>query len=170
MSDIKDVLDSMEIVIDLRKVKSHATRAEMDRGLSSPQLKHGNDRADHYAEEGAMIYQVSDEDMNLVYMTDARTWRIQKRLLHISLQMSDGHHNSPKEKKPVPHTSPLNEALANLDHDIITGNDGWQECTKCCQRWHMRQRKSIIERGKCPGIPVCDPGPIPEIPRLAPKG
>ena len=103
-------------------------------------------------------------------MTDARAWRIQKRLLHISLQMSDGHHNSPKEKKPVPHTSPLNVALANLDHDIITGNDGWQECTKCCQRWHMRQRRSIIERGKCPGIPVWDPGPIPEIPRLAPKG
>merc|ERR1712078_767085 len=102
--------------------------------------------------------------MNLVYMTDARTWRIQKRLLHISLQMSDGHSNSPKEKKPVPHTSPLNTALANLGHDIITGNDGWQECTKCCQRWHM-QRKSIIERGKCPGIPVWDPGPIPEIPR-----
>ena len=33
IADIKDVLDSMQIMINLRKVKSHATRAEMDRGL-----------------------------------------------------------------------------------------------------------------------------------------
>ena len=84
MSDIKDVLDSMEIAIDLKKVKSHATRAEMDRGLSSPQLKHGNDRADHYAALGSEIYQISQNDHNLVSMVDSRTWLIQKRLLHIA--------------------------------------------------------------------------------------
>ena len=102
MHDVRAVLDSRGISIDLLKVKSHATQAEMDKGLSSPQLKHGNDRADHYAGLGAKIYQVSKEDINLVYMTDARAWMIQKRLLHISQMMSDGHARSPKEKKPVP--------------------------------------------------------------------
>ena len=56
-----------------RKVKSHATRAEMDRGLSSPQLKHGNDRADHFAGEGAKIYPVDHRVMNLAHMEDSRT-------------------------------------------------------------------------------------------------
>ena len=100
---MKEALDSKECQIDLRKVKSHATQAEMDRGLSSPVLKHGNDRADHFAGEGAKIYQVEPGIMNLVHMVDARTWMIQKRLLHISMQMSDGHQHSPK-KQPL---SPL---------------------------------------------------------------
>ena len=70
----------------------------------------------------------------------------------------------------MPHTNPLNKALANLGHDILTHDDGWQECMICCQHWHMRQRNSIIKRGECPGIPVWDPGHLPEIPRILPKG
>lgn len=45
----------------MKKVKPHATESEMARGLSSPTLKYGNDRADHYAAEGAAIYEVPDQ-------------------------------------------------------------------------------------------------------------
>ena len=48
-------------------------------------------------------------------------------MLHISFMMSDGHSLPPKEKKPVPHKSPLDASLAELGHSIITGDDGWQE-------------------------------------------
>ena len=76
MKCMKEVLDTRFCQIDLRKVKSHATQEEMDMGPSSPILKHGNDRADHFAAEGAKIYKVEPENMNLVHMVDARTWMI----------------------------------------------------------------------------------------------
>ena len=84
--------------------------------------------------------------------------------------MSDGHSHPPKEKKARKHHSPLNATLANLGHNLVTHEDGWQECMVCCQRWHKRQRQSIITRGNCPGAPVWDEGPLPEIPRILPKG
>ena len=101
--------------------------------------------------------------MNLVHMADARTWLIQKRLLHISLQMSDGHQHSPK-KKPLPHHSPLDTTLTSLGHELATAQGGWQECMICCQRWHKRHRQQIISKGSCPGAVLWEPGRIPEIP------
>ena len=47
---------------------------------------------------------------------------------------------------------------------------GKKECMVCCQCWHSRQRRSIITKGKCPGAPVWEPGPLPEIPWILPKG
>ena len=47
----KLLLEIKNVKLDLRKVKSHATAEEMARGLSSPVLKYGNDRADHWAGE-----------------------------------------------------------------------------------------------------------------------
>ena len=138
-------------------------------GLSSPILKHGNDRADHYAGEGAKVFQVEPGIMNLVHMVDARTWMIQKRLLHISMQMSDGHQHSPN-KKPLPHYSPLDRALTNLGHELVTAQDGWQECIKCCQWWHKRNRRDIITKGPCPGATIWEPGRIPEIPAVVTRG
>ena len=83
--------------------------------------------------------------------------------------MSDGHQHSPK-KKPLPHYSPLDRSLTNLGHKLATGQDGWQECIKCCQWWHKRHRRDIITKGPCPGAVIWEPGKIPEIPAPVTRG
>ena len=63
---------------DLKKVKSHATAQEMEKGLSAPELRYGNDRVNYWAGKGAEIYQVSEQSMKLVNQVDAETWTIQR--------------------------------------------------------------------------------------------
>ena len=55
----------------------------MEKGLSSPVLKYGSDRADYWAAKRVEVYQVLEQTMKLVNIVDAETWIIQKRLLKI---------------------------------------------------------------------------------------
>lgn len=138
-------------------------------GLSSPELNHGNDRADHFVGEGAKIYQVDHRVMNFVHMVNFRIWVIQERLLHISIQMADGHQHSPK-KKPLPHYSPPDTTLTSLGHQLATAQDGWQECMICCQWWHKRTCSDMIQKGPCPGARLWEPGRVPDIPAIVTRG
>ena len=143
------LLDVKGVSIDLRKVKSHATHEQMEQGLSSPELKIGNDRADHWAGEGAKIYQVPDNIISIVNQIDAESWIIQKRLLTIvkSCQTNNKH----EKLQAMARINQLNSQIEEQGHQIEVHQGGWYSCLQCGQSWHTKHRNNIIARGTCPG-------------------
>ena len=89
----------------------------MERGLSSPTLKYGNDRADHWAGLGAEIYQVPKQTISLVNQIDAETWLIQKRLVKI-VQTSIPQH-SKQEAEPMAHINILDIRLEEQEWKVL---------------------------------------------------
>ena len=160
-----------EVTIDLRKVKSHATAEEMELGLSSPTLKHGNDRADYWAGKGAELYQVPSQTMNLVRQIDAETWLILKRLVKI-VQTSIPQHCK-QELTPMARINTIDNKLEELGHHLEIDKSGNRySCSTCGQCWNKQQRNMVISYGVCPGPSIWgeNQGMLPEIPRNLARG
>ena len=131
------MLGIKEVNIDLRKVKSHATAEEIELGLSSPVLKHGNDRAVYWAGKGAEIYQVLEQTMSLVKQVDAETWIILKRLVKI-VQTSIPQ-LSKQELTPMARINIIDTKMEELGHHVVIDKSGEKySCLHCGQCWNRQ--------------------------------
>ena len=141
----------------------------MAQGLSSPELKAGNDRADELASRGAAVHQLSDAISTLVHIVDARTWLIQKRLLAIVKIALERHEKIPRE--PIPKANALDKDIEECGHIVVQSDDGWHDCMACGQRWHKRDRRKIIGMGHCQANQLWGHvGVDPDVPKLVKRG
>jgi len=168
--DLYDVVKERGWNIALHKVKSHATDEHMALGPSTPELKEGNDLADHWAGEAAAYLAITEQEQELLSWVDGTAWTIQNRLVAICTKYLSKENHEPAPiregitKRKIGqhlHRTQLTTVLQYV-YNPVPGEPNKLACFVCGQQWLKHKCKQFVDRGYCPGPIVW--GTPPEIP------
>ena len=138
--------------IELRKVESHPERPRKNfpNGIDQdPVLTFKNNRADHWAGEGAKIHSAGlDDRAKFNGWIDATATVIQKRLLCVASLRK--RHKKNGTSLVVIHPNEIDTRICDNRHDF-TKCGSFYRCLRCCQMWHKTKRNIFSYSGECPG-------------------
>lgn len=109
--DLDRVVRDRGWTIRLHKVKSHATEEQMAQGLSSPELKEGNDLADHWAGKAAAYHSITEQEKDMLSWVYGTAWTIQNRLVAICMSYLSKESHEPSLPKEGVTKQKLGERL-----------------------------------------------------------
>ena len=155
----------------MKKVKAHSTQEDIEQGRITPQHKLGNETADHWAGEGALINEAPWQLRSRVKQLDSVAWLVQDRIAHIVQTQLEPSVKPPKEDVSRPPVYTLGDQITDMGHTRYQVDETTEACWACGQSWHKGQRQLIVSHGRCPGPSIWGDMPQnPECPFTVPEG
>ena len=133
------------------KIKAHCTDDDVLAGRITKQDLEGNKFADHFAGLGAQSIAFHREDLKRVAWTDARAWRIQRRIIacyanFLKLCPCELEHSSPRSTTPLPKGTAQNLqwVASQSGHELQVDGSVWRcvHCLRSSGRYGLRKLAS----------------------------
>ena len=125
--------------------------------------------ADHYANLGAALDQVPEQDTNIIKWVDNTAYLIQQRLLCTASYSISPH--AKQEEKPARVGAGLISNLAELGHEVVAQSSNLEQCINCRLTWRKADRRKVILKGICNPNVWGEPPPMQmDVPWVTPVG